>query len=158
VNGRNGTNQQLSAADQAALQAESSSVLTDLSTLGAPGTHFVHDFFLASTELTFASDQASVIAKLSGVASVAQGLTLQAQQEEGTVPQIVAQFQTGGETFNVQTEIEPLTPEEEAAVQACVAANGGNATQPGPTTTRPGGGGGGGGGGGAGGAGGGGGG
>src|SRR6185437_4685994 len=29
------------------------SVLTDLSKLGKPGTHFVHDFFLPGTQLTF---------------------------------------------------------------------------------------------------------
>src|SRR5712691_5906342 len=95
--GRNGANQQLSSADQLALAQETSSVLTDLSKLGSPGEHFVHDFFLASTQLTFPSADAATIAKLPGVAAVAQVLTLQAQHEEGTVPQIVAQFQTGGE-------------------------------------------------------------
>ena len=29
------------------------SVITDLSKLGKPGTHFVHDFFLPGTQLTF---------------------------------------------------------------------------------------------------------
>src|SRR5262245_56284967 len=34
-----------------------SSVITDLSKLGKPGTHFVHDFFLPGTQLTFAQSQ-----------------------------------------------------------------------------------------------------
>src|SRR6266567_1784750 len=34
-----------------------SSVLTDLSKLGKAGTHFVHDFFLPGTQLTFPTSQ-----------------------------------------------------------------------------------------------------
>lgn len=43
----------LSREDQQALLAENASVLTDLSKLGEPGDHFVHDFFLPATQLTF---------------------------------------------------------------------------------------------------------
>ena len=38
------------------------SVLTDLSKLGKPGQHFVHDFFLPGSQLTFQQSAASQIA------------------------------------------------------------------------------------------------
>ena len=112
----------LSAQDQQALLTENASVLTDLSKLGKPGDHFVHDFFLPATQLTFPSDEAAAVAKLPGVAAVSEGLTLLAQHQEGTVPQIVAEIQTGGEQIQVDQQITPPTPEEEAQIQACISA------------------------------------
>ena len=44
--------------------------ITDLSKLGKAGTHFVHDFFLPGTQLTFPQAQANEIAALDGVAAV----------------------------------------------------------------------------------------
>ena len=44
------------------LLAANSSVITDLSKLGKPGQHFVHDFFLPGTQLTFPVSQAKSIA------------------------------------------------------------------------------------------------
>jgi putative ABC transport system permease protein len=110
----------LSPQDQQALTAENASVLTDLSKLGKPGDHFVHDFFLPATQLTFPAEQADAVAKLPGVSAVAQGLTLLAQHQEGKVPEIVAEFKTGGEQIQVDQEIKPPTPEEEAKIQACL--------------------------------------
>jgi ABC-type antimicrobial peptide transport system permease subunit len=52
------------------------SALTDLSKLGKPGAHFVHDFFLPGTQLTFQQTAAKQIAAIGGVAQVTQGLTL----------------------------------------------------------------------------------
>ena len=49
------------------LQANQAAI-TDLSKLGKPGTHFVHDFFLPGTQLTFPQSQAKQIAALAGVA------------------------------------------------------------------------------------------
>lgn len=117
-NNRNGSG--LSPEDEQALLAENSSVLTDLSKLGNPGDHFVHDFFLPGTQLTFPSDEASKVAAIPGVTGVAQGLTLVAQHQEGTVPQIVAQIQTGGEEIQVEQQITPPTPEEEAQIRQCI--------------------------------------
>ena len=37
------------------------SVITDLSKLGKPGEHFVHDFFLPGSQLTFKQTAASQI-------------------------------------------------------------------------------------------------
>src|SRR6266496_4196999 len=50
------------------LQANQSAV-TDLSKLGKPGDHFVHDFFLPGTQLTFPQKQAKKISS-PGVDSV----------------------------------------------------------------------------------------
>jgi putative ABC transport system permease protein len=111
-----------------------STVMTDLSKLGKPGDHFVHDFFLPGEQLTISSRQAQQIAELPGVESVAQGLMLLAVHQEGTVPKIVAKFQTGGEELRIDRPIKPLTAAELAKVQACVQKAGGQAT---PRGGRP---------------------
>jgi putative ABC transport system permease protein len=101
-----------------------SSVITDLSKLGKPGAHFVHDFFLPGTQLTFPASQGAAVKALPGVAAVSQGLLLVAEHQEGTVPKIVARFKTGGQTFRIRRNITPLTAAEQAAVQACLVKNG----------------------------------
>ena len=100
------------------------SVLTDLSKLGKPGRHFVHDFFLPGTQLTFPTSQGASVARLSGVAASAQGLLLIAEHQEGVVPKIVARFKTGGQTFRFRRNITPLTPKEQQALQQCLEKNG----------------------------------
>jgi putative ABC transport system permease protein len=133
----------LSREDQQALVAENQSVVTDLSKLGKPGDEFVHDFFLPATQLTFPASQVETIAGLDGVESVASGLTLLAQHQEGTVPEIVAEIQTGGEEIQVDQQITPPTAEEQAAIQTCLAEKGVTITPPsagggtGGTATRP---------------------
>ncbi|MGH9036512.1 MAG: ABC transporter permease, partial [Acidimicrobiia bacterium] len=116
--------QGLSPEDQAALMAENQSVVTDLSKLGEPGDEFVHDFFLPATQLTFPSAQAETIADLEGVESVAEGLTLLAQHQEGKVPEIVAELQTGGEEIEVNQAIAPPTAAEQEEIEACLAKEG----------------------------------
>ena len=106
------------------------SVMTDLSKLGKPGEHFVHDFFLPGTQLSISQQEAQQIASLPGVAAVAQGLTLLAVHQEGTVPKIVAQFQTGGQELRIDRQIKPLTAAELAKVQSCVQKAGGEQGQP----------------------------
>jgi len=101
-----------------------SSVLTDLSKLGKPGTHFVHDFFLPGTQLTFPTGQGASVKSLSGVAASAQGLLLIAEHQSGTVPKIVAKLKTGGQTFNFRRRITPLTPAEQSQIQSCLAKHG----------------------------------
>ena len=96
------------------------SVLTDLSKLGKAGTHFVHDFFLPGTQLTFPTSQGASVKSLSGVAASAQGRLLIAEHQEGTVPKIVAKLKTGGQTFQIRRNIKPLTAAEQAQVQACL--------------------------------------
>jgi len=106
------------------------SVLTDLSKLGKPGQHFVHDFFLPGTQLTFPTSQGATVSKLSGVAASAQGLLLIAEHQEGVVPKIVAKFKTGGQTLRVRRTITPLTPAEQQALQKCLERNGATFGQP----------------------------
>ena len=118
-------------------------VITDLSKLGKAGTHFVHDFFLPGSQLTFSKTQAEEIAKLEGVAGVSSALTLQAVHQEGKVPKIVAKIQTGGDRIDVNRAIAPPTAAEQAAIQTCLAKLGVTIT-PGAQGQRGGGGGGGG--------------
>jgi ABC-type antimicrobial peptide transport system permease subunit len=127
---------------QAVINENQQSALTDLSKLGNPGDHFVHDFFLPANQLTFPTERANDIARLPGVAAVAPGLTLLGTHQEGTVPQIVAEIQTGGETFNVDERIEAPTAAEQASINACLQASGavpspGPGGKPGPIRLDP---------------------
>jgi putative ABC transport system permease protein len=119
------------------LLASNQSVLTDLSKLGKPGDKFVHDFFLPGSQLTVTEAQAKQIAALPGVAAVAQGLTLLAVHQEGVVPKIVAEMQTGGREFEVNRAIKPLTAAEIAKVQACVEKGGGGRQAAPPSDQAP---------------------
>ena len=101
------------------------SVITDLSKLGKPGTHFVHDFFLPGTQLTFKQSAATQIAAIAGVSKVAQGLTLLAQHQEGIVPKIVATLKTQAKTITQVRDIPRPTAAEFATMQACFAKLGG---------------------------------
>jgi putative ABC transport system permease protein len=100
------------------------SVLTDLSKLGKPGAHFVHDFFLPGTQLTFPASQGATVSKLPGVAASAQGLLLIAEHQEGVVPKIVAQFKQAAQTFRIRRRITPLTTAEQQSLQTCLAKHG----------------------------------
>ena len=111
-------------------------VITDLSKLGKAGTHFVHDFFLPGTQLTFTQAQANEIAALDGVAAVSAGLTLQAVHQEGKVPKIVAKIQTGGDKIEVNRAITPPTAAEQAKIAACMEKLGITPNQ-GPSTDCP---------------------
>jgi putative ABC transport system permease protein len=103
------------------LQANQSAI-TDLSKLGKAGSHFVHDFFLPGTQLTFPQSQTKQIATLSGVSAVSSGLVLSAVHQEGTVPKIVAKIRTGGQRFQVTGRVRfQQTPAERARVAACFA-------------------------------------
>jgi len=103
------------------LIAANQSVLTDLSKLGKPGTHFVHDFFLPGTQLTFQQTAAKQVAALANVAQVTSGLTLLAEHQQGVVPKIVAKLKTGGQTFQFQRNIPRPTAAQFQAMQACFA-------------------------------------
>jgi FtsX-like permease family len=95
------------------------SVLTDLSKLGKPGQHFVHDFFLPGTQLTFPQTAASQIASIPGVAQVTPGLTLLAEHQQGVVPKIVATLKTQRQTFQIQRNLPRPTAAQFAQMQAC---------------------------------------
>ena len=95
------------------------SVITDLSKLGKPGQHFVHDFFLPGTQLTFQQTAAQQIASLKGVAQVTTGLTLLAEHQDGIVPKIVAKLKTGGQTFDITRNLPRPTAAQFQEMQAC---------------------------------------
>ena len=96
------------------------SVVTDLSKLGKPGTHFVHDFFLPGTQLTFKQSAAGQISSIAGVAQVTQGLTLLAEHQEGVVPKIVATLKTQAKTITQTRRVRPSAADF-AKMQACLA-------------------------------------
>jgi ABC-type antimicrobial peptide transport system permease subunit len=141
----------LNDADTAALLNENSSVVTDLAKLGKPGTKFTKDFFLPGTLLTFPDNAVTDIAAVEGVASAVGGLTVLGQHQTGTVPNIVANVRTGGETLTTTVRPAPLTDAERTALRNCIQASGGfggddqggAGAPPGPRPTgQPGGGGG----------------
>jgi putative ABC transport system permease protein len=115
--GQGGGNRDLITANQ--------SVITDLSKLGKPGQHFVHDFFLPGSQLTFQQSAAAQVASLANVAQATSGLTLLAEHQEGIVPKIVAKLKTGGQTFQIQRNIPRPTAAQFRAIQACFAKLGG---------------------------------
>ena len=96
------------------------SVVTDLSKLGKPGTHFVHDFFLPGTQLTFKQSAADQISSIAGVAQVTQGLTLLAEHQDGVVPKIVATLKTQAKTITQTRRVRPSAADF-AKMQACLA-------------------------------------
>jgi ABC-type antimicrobial peptide transport system permease subunit len=122
--GPGGDNANLNVADATALLNENSNVVTDLSKLGPAGTKFTHDFFLSQTLLSFPQDAVGQITKLPGVASATGGLVQRAEHETGTVPQIVANIQTGGQTYTQTVRPSPMTAAERQAFQACLQAQG----------------------------------
>lgn len=116
----NGINQQ----DTQALLNENSNVLTDLSKLGKPGDTFTRDFFLSATLLSFPQDAVKQVSDVKGVTSAVGGLTQLAEHQTGTVPNIVASIQTGGQTFTQTVRPDPMTDAERTAFRACLQAKG----------------------------------
>ena len=139
--GGGGTNDLLNQEDTAALLEDNSNLLTDLSQLGDPGQQFTRDFFLSATLLSFPDDALETVSAIEGVTSATAGLTQLAQHQTGTVPEIVAEIQTGGETVTTTVRPDPMTEAEEEAFRACVEENGGF-QPPAPGQDPPGGGGG----------------
>jgi ABC-type antimicrobial peptide transport system permease subunit len=112
-------------ADALALANENKSVTTDLAKLGKPGDHFVHDFFVPGTQISFPQEAVAQATKTPGVTSAVGGLSMQATHQTGTVPQIVAELQTGGEQVQQTVMPPPLTDAERQQVRSCVAAQAG---------------------------------
>ncbi|MFA6272333.1 MAG: FtsX-like permease family protein [Patescibacteria group bacterium] len=89
----------------------------DLAELGDPGESFSDDSFLSGSMLTFNADEVSKL-DTSLVKEAAAGLILNVMHQEGTIPEVTAEFKTGGEVFEVNSEIAPMTDAERAASDA----------------------------------------
>lgn len=122
--GASGRLGQLNSSDTNALLNANSSVLTDLSKLGPAGTKFVHDFFVPGTLITFPNQAVSVVSAIPHVTSAVGALTLQAVHESGTVPSVVATFQTGGQTIDASTTPPPLTAAQRQSIFDCLQKSG----------------------------------
>jgi ABC-type antimicrobial peptide transport system permease subunit len=94
--GSNGGPPQISAKEREQLQQENGSAQFGFRNLGKPGTKFSRDSFLATSQLSFPAPTVSKIADISGVETVAGGLTLNALHIEGKVPKEAAQQDQGG--------------------------------------------------------------
>jgi ABC-type antimicrobial peptide transport system permease subunit len=122
--GRGSGEAQQNRQDTQELLSENQSVITDLSKLGKPGDKFTHDFFLSATLQSFPESAVSKIKKVDGVETAVGGLVQLAEHQTGTVPQIVASIQTGGQTFTQTVRPEPMTDAERAAFRTCLESKG----------------------------------
>ncbi len=86
----------------------------NLANLGNPGETFSYDTFLPGSLMTFDQKEIDNLNK-SLVAKAAAGLIMQVIHQEGTIPDVTTEVTTGGETFEVNQKIEPMTDEERAA-------------------------------------------
>ncbi|HVW80493.1 MAG TPA: FtsX-like permease family protein [Mycobacteriales bacterium] len=114
----------LDSADQSALVQANSTVLTDLSKLGPPGTRFTHDFFVQGTLITFPSQAVSAVTKIPGVTSAVGALSLSAVHETGTVPKIVASLTTQRQTVRTVAKPASFTVAELEDTLSCVQSHG----------------------------------
>ena len=121
----------LNQSDTQALLQDNASLVTDLAKLGKPGQKFTRDFFLPATLLTFPQQAVSDVSKLPHVTSAVGALSLLATHQTGTVPTIVAQLKTGGQTITQTQRPAPLTAAERKAFQTCIGANGGGSSRSG---------------------------
>ncbi len=137
-----GVNSSANASDRTALANNNSSILTDLSKLGPPGTQYSNDFFVNGTLITFPQQAVTDVAKIKGVEAAVPALSLQALHETGTVPTITDTVTTGGQTVTQTVRPPPLTAAQEAAVRSCLEASGVSLGGPSGTNSTGGGGGG----------------
>jgi len=114
----------LNQADVQALLQDNASLVTDLAKLGKPGQKFTRDFFLPATLLTFPQQAVADVSKLPHVTSAVGALSLLATHQTGTVPTIVAQLKTGGQTITQTQRPAPMTAAERQAFQQCLARQG----------------------------------
>jgi ABC-type lipoprotein release transport system permease subunit len=114
----------LNSSDESALLSANSSVLTDLSKLGPPGTQFTYDFFVPGTLITFPNQAVSVVSKIEGVSTAVPALSLQAIHESGTVPTVTDTVTTGGQSVSTTVRPPPLTQAQEQQIQQCLESKG----------------------------------
>ncbi len=89
----------LSNQERQQLQRENGGSRFGLGNLGAPGSHFSRDNFVAASQLSFPAAEVTKISSIDGVSSAAGGLTLNAIHVEGTVPTEAEQEQERQQFF-----------------------------------------------------------
>ncbi len=101
------------------------SLSTDLSKLGKPGERYSTDEFF-STQGTITEADESQVVDVDGVSETSRALVLQAIHQEGVIPKISAEVETGGEEITQAQDIEPMTEAEQQAFRECMAKNDAN--------------------------------
>ncbi len=114
-------------------------IQTDLSQLGKPGEHFERDTFSSGSQSPFSASEAKAVADLEGVEQVATGLTLTVQHQEGKIPNITAEFKTGGDTYKIQGQIKAPSAADMQKMAECMAkleTNSGSTTNPAQSSSQ----------------------
>jgi hypothetical protein len=83
----------------------------NLADLGDPGEAFSTDTFLPGSLMTFDQSEINNLDK-SLVANAASGLIMDVMHQEGAVPDVVAEFKTGGETIEINEAVPPQSGQE----------------------------------------------
>lgn len=95
-------------------------IKTDLSKLGEAGADFSLDTFLTGTMLTFSSDETEKLTP-DLAKEYAAGLILNVTHQEGKIPTITAEFETGGEKVELNKDIAPLIEAEQQVIDTAKA-------------------------------------
>lgn len=90
-------------------------VTTDLSQYGSAGDTFIRDVFLSGSLLSFPEEETAKLDD-SLVEDYALGLILNVTHQEGEIPELIAEIETGGEEIKVEGAITPMTVEEQDAI------------------------------------------
>ena len=92
-------------------------VQTDFSKLGQPGEAFTNDTFLPGSMLTFAASDTEKIDK-NLVAKYAGGLVLNVLHQQGTIPKLAAEIETGGQRIGFTQRFEMSEGDRQAFLDA----------------------------------------
>jgi hypothetical protein len=96
-------------------EATQAAAVLDLAHAGTPGQHFVRDIFLPITAITFPGDMTARVKRVRGVADASAALSTVATHQEGTVPNILAEYTVEPATIALQAP----SASEQAAMQLC---------------------------------------
>lgn len=89
----------------------------NLANLGNPGDAFSTDTFLPGSLMTFDQTELDNL-DTNLVANAAGGLIMSVMHQEGTVPDVTTEVTTGGESYQVNQQIDPMTDAERSTVDA----------------------------------------
>lgn len=92
-------------------------IQTDFSKLGEPGDSFSNDVFMPGSMLTFADSDTEKIDK-NLVANYASGLVLNVVHQQGTIPKLAAEIETGGQRIGFSQRFEMSDADRQAFLDA----------------------------------------